>query len=183
MSASSKVHLSSSASLYQLHIPSIYSSRLVQVFIVLKVQPSAFKWNRWLYSIVVRSWIVQVRLTSSLELLPMPNMDDFINITKLPLLLFFVYPKKRGHLWVIPRVAFIKCLNTWLKQVGLVSRRGCCFVFRAFFTLYISHFLPYFLLFHHCWSLERERERKRERARHFENFANVVLLTSLPSLP
>jgi len=54
MSASSNVRLSSSASLRQLHIPSIYSSRLVQVFVVLKVHPLALKWNRQLYSIVVR---------------------------------------------------------------------------------------------------------------------------------
>ena len=54
MSASSKVRLSSSASLHQLHIASIYSSRLVQVFVVLKVQPLALKWNGRLYFIVVR---------------------------------------------------------------------------------------------------------------------------------
>ena len=42
MSASSKVRLSSLASLRQLHIPSMYSSHLVQVFVVFKVQPSTF---------------------------------------------------------------------------------------------------------------------------------------------
>ena len=42
MSASSKVRLSSLASLRQLHIPSMYYSRLVQVFVVFKVQPSSF---------------------------------------------------------------------------------------------------------------------------------------------
>ena len=56
MPASSKVRLSSSASLRQLHILSIYSSHLVYVFVVLKVQSSALKWNRRLYSIVIRPW-------------------------------------------------------------------------------------------------------------------------------
>ena len=53
LSALSKVRLSSLASLRRPYIPSIYSSRLVQVFVVLKVQPLALKWNRLLYSIVV----------------------------------------------------------------------------------------------------------------------------------
>ena len=176
MSASSKVHLSFSASFHQRHIPSIYSSRLVQVFIVLKVQPSAFKWNRWLYSIVVRLWIVQVRLTSSLGLSLLPNMDDFIKTKKLPLSSapYSIAPSASTNgLWSSIRSSFllfiiIFCLSKkrdgiygwFLKQPLLIAwTRGlsrlapfldeCCFVFRALFTLYISHFLPHFLLFHH----------------------------------
>ena len=45
----------SASSLCQLHILSIYSSCLVHVFVVLKVQPSALKWNHRLYPIVVGS--------------------------------------------------------------------------------------------------------------------------------
>jgi len=53
MSASLEVRLSFSASLYQLLIPSVYSSRFIQVFVVLKVHSSALRWNRWPYPIVV----------------------------------------------------------------------------------------------------------------------------------
>ena len=65
-------------------------------------------------------------------------------------------------------------MNTWLKRVCPLSRRGCCFVFRAFFSLYIllpSSFSPILssLIF-------------RERAHHFKNFAHVILLNSLPLL-
>ena len=126
----------------------------------------------------------QVRLTSSLELSHLPNTDNFINTTNLPLsaapysiaplttanrlwssihssfllfiIIFLFIRKKRGHLWAIPWVPFIKCLNTWLKRVCPLSRQGCCFVFRAFFSLYISYFLPHFLPFHHRWSSKRE---------------------------
>ena len=42
MSTSSKVRSSSLASLHQLYISSVYSSYLVQVFVVFKVQPSSF---------------------------------------------------------------------------------------------------------------------------------------------
>ena len=45
-----------SASFRQFLIPSIYSSRLVQVFVDLRVLPAALKWNRWLYPIVVWLW-------------------------------------------------------------------------------------------------------------------------------
>ena len=58
--------------------------------------------------------------------------------------LLFCLSKKRGHLWAIPRAAFINCLDTWLKQIGFVSGRGCHFIFRALFILYISQFLPHF---------------------------------------
>ena len=76
-------------------------------------------------------------------------MGEFINITKLPLsdapysiassastdglwsLIFIYSGKKIGHLWVIPRAAFIKCLNKWRKLVGPVFGRGCRFVFRV----------------------------------------------------
>ena len=142
----------------------------------------------------------QVRLTSLLGPSPLPNINEFINTSKLPLsaapysiapstsanrlwssicsfFLFFFYffSKKKGHLWVIPWASFIKYLNTWHKQVGLVSRQGCRFILRAFFTLYTSYFLPYFSYFIIV-------DLQRERVCHFENFASVILLTSLPLL-
>ena len=113
---------------------------------------------------------VQVRPTSSLGLSPLPNMDEFINITKLPLsaapysiassastdglwsLIFIYSGKKIGHLWVIPRAAFIKCLNKWRKLVGPVFGRGCRFVFHAFSILYMPHLFPSFLSFQSYWS-------------------------------
>ena len=85
MSVLSKVRLSSSDSLRQLHILSIYSSHLVQEFVVFKVQPSALRWNHWLLFYRCYALNVQARLTSSLGLSLLPNMDDFIKTTELPL--------------------------------------------------------------------------------------------------
>ena len=156
---------------------------------------------------------VQVKLTSSLRPSLWSNMDDLIKSTKLPLssapysiapsalanglwssirsslsfLLFITILsiwKKRGHLWVISWAAFIYCLDTWLKQIGFVSGRGCRFVFRALFILYIPHFLPHFLLFHHCWSSERESLSFRElRLRHLANFVALITIHLLRLSP
>ena len=89
-------------------------------------------------------------------------------------LLFYLLKKERRHLCVNPQATFINCLDTWLKWIGSVSRQECWFIFRTLFILYISQFLPHFLLFHHCWSLEKELF-------YSGNFAPITLLTSLPS--
>ena len=85
MSASSKVRLSFSASPRQLHIPSIYSSHLIQMFVVFRVQPLALRWNRQIS--LYRCWAmnVQARLTSSLGPSLQPNMDNFIKTIELSL--------------------------------------------------------------------------------------------------
>ena len=106
-----------------------------------------------------------MRPTSSLGPSALPNIDEFINITKLPLstasysivpsasanrlwsycsflLLFFVYSRRKGiYGWFLEQ-PFIKYLNMWHKLVDLTSGRRCLFVFHAYFTLYISHLIP-----------------------------------------
>ena len=70
ISDSSKVCLSPSASFQQLLIPFTYSSRLVQMFVDLKVQPSALRWNRRLYTRCL-FMNTQVRPISSVGPLPL----------------------------------------------------------------------------------------------------------------
>ena len=89
---------------------------------------------------------------------------------------FFLEEKGRGYLLMIPRAANIKCQNMWHKPVGLLFEQGNRFVSYAFFFLCISHLLPHFFYFIIA-------DLERERARHFKNFASVILLTSSPLLP
>ena len=74
-----------STSFRQLLIPSTYSSCHIQMFVDLKVQPSALRWNRQLYTRCL-FMEAQMRPTSSLGPSALPNIGKFINITKLPLL-------------------------------------------------------------------------------------------------
>ena len=125
-----------------------------------------------------------VKLTSplsSVALYYMDKTDIFLKITLIncPLLhgpinfswpgygvwfvpfFFFFWEKGRGYLLMIPWVANIKCQDTGHKLVGLVYEQGRRFVSRAFFLLYIYIYIyislpSSFLLFHHCWSSERE---------------------------
>ena len=122
-----------------------------------------------------------MRPTSSLGPSALPNIGKFINITKLPLstapysivpsasanrlwsycsflLLFFVYSRRKGiYGWFLEQ-PFTKCLNSWHKLVDLASRRRCLFVFRAYFTIYISHLIPLIPLISTLLIL-RERDR------------------------
>ena len=90
MSDSSKVCLFPLASFCQLLIPSTYSSCLVQMFVDLKVQPSALRWNRRLCTHCL-FMDAQMRLMSSLRPSALPKMGEFINITKLPLSAEYIY--------------------------------------------------------------------------------------------
>lgn len=88
------------------------------------------------------------------------------------MLLWYIYIFREMRHLLISQAAIIKCLNTWLKHIGLVSGRGFHFVFCASFILYI--YLTSFLI-----SPISSLLIFREKASHFENFAPVILLTSL----
>ena len=90
MSDSLKVCLFPLASFCQLLIPSTYSSRFVQMFVNLKVQSLALRWNRRLCTRCL-FMDAQMRPTSSLRPSALPNMGEFINITKLPLSAEYIY--------------------------------------------------------------------------------------------
>ena len=94
--------------------------------------------------------------------------------------LWYIYIFREMRHLLISRAAIIKCLNTWLKQISLVSGRGCRFVFCASFILYIYIYiyLTSFLI-----SPISSLLIFRERASHFENFAPVILLIPLLLLP
>ena len=77
----------------------------------------------------------------------------------------YIYFDKRDIYWLISRAAIIKCLDTWLKRIGSVSRQGCCFVFCALFILYI--YLSSFLIFSHLITVDLQKEKELVT---FENF-------------
>ena len=125
----------------------------------------------------------QVRLTSSLELSHLPNTDNFINTTNLPLSAapYSIAPLTTANrLWSSIHSSFllfiIIIIFIW-KREGIYERfleqlllnawtRGSS-GFAPFldegvassfvhFSPYISYFLPHFLPFYHRWSSERE---------------------------